>query len=57
VTDPSAEARRIVSENSYLTLATADADGTPWANPVWFAAHGLDERFLVDGSEEEVAAP
>jgi nitroimidazol reductase NimA-like FMN-containing flavoprotein (pyridoxamine 5'-phosphate oxidase superfamily) len=43
VTDPSAEARRIVSENSYLTLATADADGTPWANPVWFAAHGLEE--------------
>ena len=41
--DLSAEARRIVSENSYLTLATADTAGTPWANPVWFAAQGLEQ--------------
>jgi nitroimidazol reductase NimA-like FMN-containing flavoprotein (pyridoxamine 5'-phosphate oxidase superfamily) len=31
-------ARQIIDANSYLTLATADADGTPWATPVWFAA-------------------
>ena len=30
-------ARRIIDTNSYLTLATADADGRPWATPVWFA--------------------
>ncbi len=24
----------------YLTLATASADGTPWATPVWFAPDG-----------------
>jgi nitroimidazol reductase NimA-like FMN-containing flavoprotein (pyridoxamine 5'-phosphate oxidase superfamily) len=30
-------ARRIIDANSYLTLATADADGRPWATPVWFA--------------------
>ncbi|GAA1211669.1 pyridoxamine 5'-phosphate oxidase family protein [Pseudonocardia alaniniphila] len=32
------EARRVVAANTYMTLATADADGRPWATPVWFAA-------------------
>src|SRR5688500_7311411 len=35
--DPAAIARRLVAENRYLTLGTADADGRPWASPVWFA--------------------
>jgi predicted pyridoxine 5'-phosphate oxidase superfamily flavin-nucleotide-binding protein len=39
---PEAQARRIVAENDYLTLATAGVDGSPWASPVWFAARGLD---------------
>ena len=30
-------ARRIIDANAYLTLATADANGRPWATPVWFA--------------------
>jgi hypothetical protein len=38
-------ARAIVDVNSYMTLATADADGTPWASPVWFA-HEHYETFL-----------
>jgi nitroimidazol reductase NimA-like FMN-containing flavoprotein (pyridoxamine 5'-phosphate oxidase superfamily) len=33
--------RRIVADNRYLTLATADREGRPWATPVWFAAEGL----------------
>lgn len=41
--DPGRLARTLVAENAYLTLATADADGVPWATPVWFAARGLDE--------------
>jgi len=32
-----AEARRVLAATTYLTLATADADGRPWATPVWFA--------------------
>jgi hypothetical protein len=28
-------ARTIVDVNAFMTLATADADGTPWASPVW----------------------
>ena len=38
-------ARSIVDANSYMTLATADADGAPWASPVWFA-HEQYETFL-----------
>jgi pyridoxine/pyridoxamine 5'-phosphate oxidase len=38
-------ARAIVDDNSYMTLATADANGVPWASPVWFA-HDDHEAFL-----------
>jgi nitroimidazol reductase NimA-like FMN-containing flavoprotein (pyridoxamine 5'-phosphate oxidase superfamily) len=36
--------RAILSANSFMTLATADADGLPWACPVWFATE--DYRYL-----------
>lgn len=36
-------ARAIIDANSYLTLATADADGNPWATPVWFAHDGYTD--------------
>lgn len=39
------KARRIVQANKYLTLATADASGLPWASPVYFTPH-RDGRFL-----------
>ena len=34
---PADVARGVIDANSYLTLATADGDGRPWATPVWFA--------------------
>jgi nitroimidazol reductase NimA-like FMN-containing flavoprotein (pyridoxamine 5'-phosphate oxidase superfamily) len=40
--DPAKLARALVTENSYLTLATAGGDGIPWASPVWFAARDID---------------
>jgi len=40
--DPYRLSRTLVAENSYLTLATAGADGAAWASPVWFAARDLD---------------
>jgi pyridoxine/pyridoxamine 5'-phosphate oxidase len=47
--DPSDEHRSIVAAvidaNRFMTLATADAHGTPWANPVWFATADL-RRFV-----------
>jgi nitroimidazol reductase NimA-like FMN-containing flavoprotein (pyridoxamine 5'-phosphate oxidase superfamily) len=41
--DPGQLARALLAQNSYLTLATADAVGAPWASPVWFAARDLGE--------------
>jgi len=38
--DLAGAARRIIDANRYLTLATADAGGRPWATPVWFASDG-----------------
>ncbi len=40
-------ARAVLDGNSYVVLATADADGTPWAAPVWFAHEGYREIFWV----------
>jgi nitroimidazol reductase NimA-like FMN-containing flavoprotein (pyridoxamine 5'-phosphate oxidase superfamily) len=40
--DPAGLAQTLVAEISYLTLATADAAGIPWATPVWFAPRDLD---------------
>ena len=40
-------ARAIVDANSFMTLATADADGLPWASPVWFAPSAYREFFWV----------
>jgi hypothetical protein len=28
----------IVGTSGYMTIATADPDGAPWASPVWFAS-------------------
>jgi hypothetical protein len=32
-----ARARAIIEANVYMTLATADSEGLPWATPVWYA--------------------
>src|SRR5262245_18804000 len=47
VSEREAMARAIVDANSYMTLGTADADGTPWASPVWYAAASYREFFWV----------
>lgn len=44
---PADVARRVIDANSYLTLATAGADGRPWATPVWFAERALREFVWV----------
>jgi nitroimidazol reductase NimA-like FMN-containing flavoprotein (pyridoxamine 5'-phosphate oxidase superfamily) len=35
--DLGAVARSIVDANRFMTLATADEDGSPWASPVWYS--------------------
>jgi uncharacterized protein YhbP (UPF0306 family) len=38
-------ARRLIDENAYMTLGTADAARRPWASPVFYAADA-DTTFL-----------
>lgn len=44
-------ARTIIDSNLYMTLATADASGRPWASPVYYAANGYHELFWVSRPE------
>jgi nitroimidazol reductase NimA-like FMN-containing flavoprotein (pyridoxamine 5'-phosphate oxidase superfamily) len=40
-------ARGIIDANRYVTLATADGDGRPWATPVWYAHEGYSDFLWV----------
>ncbi len=42
-----ARAREIVDANLYMTLATADGKGHPWAAPVWYAHEDYREFLWV----------
>ena len=42
-----AQARDIIDANLYMTLATADTDGRPWASPVYYAFNGYREFLWV----------
>jgi hypothetical protein len=44
-------ARAIIDEGDYMTLATADEAGRPWASPVWYAAVGYDELLWLSRPE------
>jgi Pyridoxamine 5'-phosphate oxidase len=47
MTDNNAHARAVLDGTCYAVLATADADGIPWATPVWFAHDGLDRLYWL----------
>ena len=51
-----AQVRTIVDANAYMTIATADADGTPWASPVWFAHDDLSAFLWVSRPERRHSA-
>jgi pyridoxine/pyridoxamine 5'-phosphate oxidase len=40
-------ARALIDRSQYMTLATADAEGNPWASPVWFAHQDYTEFLWV----------
>ena len=42
-----ADPRAVIDEGVFMTLATADANGVPWASPVWFAPDGYSELLWV----------
>jgi nitroimidazol reductase NimA-like FMN-containing flavoprotein (pyridoxamine 5'-phosphate oxidase superfamily) len=44
-------AKSIIDSNRFMTIATADRDGLPWASPVWYAPEGYREFFWVSSPE------
>ncbi|HYQ67713.1 pyridoxamine 5'-phosphate oxidase family protein [Actinophytocola sp.] len=40
-------ARAIIDAQSFMTLATADEAGVPWASPVWFATEDYRDLYWV----------
>lgn len=49
--DLGAIARSILDANLYMTLATVDGDGRPWASPVFYAAAGYTELYWMSSPE------
>jgi nitroimidazol reductase NimA-like FMN-containing flavoprotein (pyridoxamine 5'-phosphate oxidase superfamily) len=49
--DLGAVARELIDSNLYMTLATADGDGRPWATPVWYAHEGYTDFLWVSRPE------
>jgi pyridoxine/pyridoxamine 5'-phosphate oxidase len=41
----------IVGANRFMTLATADEHGVPWATPVWYATADQQEFFWVSSPQ------
>jgi hypothetical protein len=44
-------ARTIIDENLYMTLATADESGLPWASPVYYASEEYSAFYWVSAPE------
>jgi hypothetical protein len=44
-------ARAIIDGNRYLTLATADGEGRPWASPVFYAVADYTEFYWISAPE------
>jgi nitroimidazol reductase NimA-like FMN-containing flavoprotein (pyridoxamine 5'-phosphate oxidase superfamily) len=44
-------ATSIIDSNRFMTLATADGDGVPWASPVWYAPSEYREFYWVSPPE------
>ena len=47
IENPVEMGRAIIDGHWYMTLATADASGKPWASPVWFAHDGYHESLWI----------
>ena len=49
--DLDAHARALVDANLYVTLGTADADGSPWVSPVYFATADYADYYWVSAED------
>ena len=44
-------AKRVIDDNRYLTLGTADGQGNPWVSPVWYATNGYTEFLWLSSAD------
>src|SRR2546421_10610110 len=44
-------ARQIIDGNVYMTLGTANADGEPWASPVFYVPDGYSDFYWISSPE------
>lgn len=51
--DVDEHARAVIDANRYMTIGTADADGTPWVTPVFFAAADYADFYWVSDGQAE----
>ena len=51
--DLDAHARALMDANLYVILGTADAQGTPWVSPVYFATADYAEIFWVSNPDTQ----
>jgi nitroimidazol reductase NimA-like FMN-containing flavoprotein (pyridoxamine 5'-phosphate oxidase superfamily) len=49
--DLRAVTRSILDSNTYMTLATADGAGRPWASPVWYAHRDYRDFYWVSSPD------
>lgn len=49
--DLAAQGRRIIDNNSFMTLATANPDGDPWASPVYYVADGYATLYWISSPD------
>jgi nitroimidazol reductase NimA-like FMN-containing flavoprotein (pyridoxamine 5'-phosphate oxidase superfamily) len=54
--DQAEQAREIIDRVAYMVLATADAEGRPWATPVYFATDGRGTFYWVSSREARHSA-
>ncbi|GAA1622764.1 hypothetical protein GCM10009744_07590 [Kribbella alba] len=51
MTDHVALARKLIDDNLYMALGTADASGVPWVSPVYFTPHEYTAFYWVSSPE------
>jgi len=54
--DMAGQAAAIIDRISYMVLGTADADGRPWATPVYFATDGRGSFYWVSSHQARHSA-
>ena len=49
--EPADIARRLIRDNLYLTVGSADSTGRPWVSPVFYVAQGAERFYWVSSPD------